>query len=288
MNAGGGTIYGIANTYGTAQIYNNMIGNLTATYSNNATAIRGIDVSTGTAANVYYNTVYIPATSSSGTSFGSAAFYTGTAIQTRFNNNIFINLATPGSSGKTVAHWRNGISPDKIDINSQSNILYAGTPSTTKLIYWDGTLACQTMATYQRRLKIAEMGSASENVPFTSTTGTSVDYLHISPSTPTSVESNGNNISGYTDDFDGDKRFGNTGYSGSGSAPDIGADEGNFTTTSTDVFPPALYNVNAPVSCYTTSRIIKATIVDKGGVHIAGGKVPRLYYKKANQVRFNR
>ena len=59
INAGGGTIYGIANTYGTAQIYNNMIGNLTATYSNNATAIRGIDVSTGTAANVYYNTVSV-------------------------------------------------------------------------------------------------------------------------------------------------------------------------------------------------------------------------------------
>lgn len=286
MNAGGGIIYGIANAYGTTQIYNNTIGNLTATYSNNATAIRGIDVSTGTAANVYYNTVYIPATSSSGTSFGSAAFYTGIAIQTRFNNNIFINLATPGSAGRTVAHWRNGISPDKIDINSQSNILYAGTPSTTKLIYWDGILACQTMTAYQKRIKIAEMGSASENVPFTSTAGTSVDYLHISPSTPTSVESNGNNIAGYTDDFDGDKRFGNSGYSGSGSAPDIGADEGNFTTTTTDVFPPALYNVNAPVSCYSTSRIVKATIVDKGGVHIAGGKIPRLYYKKGKSGSF--
>jgi PKD repeat protein len=286
INAGGGTIYGIANTYGTTQIYNNIVGNLTATYSNLAQAIRGIDVAAGTAANVYYNTVYIPATSSSGASFGSTAFNTSISIQTRFNNNIFINLATPGSSGRTVAHWRNGISPDKIDVNSQSNILYAGSPSATRLIYWDGVLGCQTILAYQKRLKIAEMGSATENVSFISTTGTSADFLHVNTSTGTRVESNGNNIIGITNDFDNITRQGNTGYSGSGSMPDIGADEGNFTPTTSDAFPPALYNVNSPVSCSSTSRIVKVSIVDAGGVPVSGGTVPRLYYKKGKQGTF--
>ena len=286
INAGGGTVYGISNTYGIANIYNNIVGNLTATYSNNNPAIRGIDVGAGTANNVYYNTVYIPSTSSTGASFGSAAFYTSTTIQTRFNNNIFINKATPGSSGKSVAHWRNGISPDKIDVNSQSNILYAGSPSATKLIYWDLTLGCQTMATYKRRLKIAEMGSMSEDVPFASTTGTDANFLHIDASTGTNVESNGYNVFGYTDDFDNTKRQGNTGYSGSGSAPDIGADEGNFSSTTSDQFPAAWYNVSAPVSCYSTSRTIVATIVDKGGVPISGATVPRCYYKKGKSGSF--
>ncbi len=286
INAGGGIVYGIANTYGTTQIYNNIIGNLTATYSNNATAIRGIDVAAGTAANVYYNTVYIPATSSSGASFGSAALYTSTTIQTRINNNIFVNLATPGSSGRTVAHWRNGISPNFINPNSQNNIYYAGTPSTTRLIYWDGTLGCQTINTYQRRIKIAEMASTSENVSFASTTGSASNFLHINSTTPTVVESNGVNIAGFTDDFDAAIRQGNTGYSGSGSAPDIGADEGNFTASTTDAFPPAIYNVNAPVSCYTTSRNIKATIVDNGGLPLSSGTRPRIYFKKGKSGTF--
>lgn len=286
VNAGGGTVYGIANTYGTAQIYNNTIGNLTATYSSSAPAIRGIDVASGTAANVYYNTVYIPATSSSGTSFGSAALYTSTGVQTRINNNIFINLATPGSSGRTVAHWRNGISPNFINPNSQNNIYYAGTPGTTRLIYWDGVLGCQTINTYQRRIKVAEMASTSENVSFTSTTGAASDFLHINSSTPTVIESNGANIAGITDDYDAAIRQGNTGYSGSGSAPDIGADEGNFTVTTTDAFPPAIYNVSAPVSCYTTSRNIKATIVDNGGLPISSGTKPRVYFKKGKSGTF--
>lgn len=284
INAGGGTAIGIYNTYGTVNIYNNHVGNLTASYSANSPAIKGIDVATagGTppGANVYYNTVNIGSASSTSASFSTAALYTGTTVQTRFNNNIFINNSTPGSSGRAVGHWRNGLSPDKIDPASQNNIYYTGTPGTTRLIYYDGILGCQTMTTYQKRIKIADMGSANSNVTFTSTTGTNSDFLHIDATTPTNVESNGANIAGITDDYDADKRAGNSGYSGSGSAPDIGADEGGFTPTTSDAFPPSIYNVNAPISCSSSSRIVKATIIDAGGVPVSGGTRPRLYYKK--------
>lgn len=285
INAGGGTCYGIAHTYGHAYIYNNIVGNLSATSSGNSPAIRGIDLSTGSnvSADVFYNTVNITSTSSSSSTFSSAALYTSTAtsaaIQHRINNNIFINNATPGSSGRTVAHWRNGVSPDMINSNSQSNIYYAGSPGSSRLIYYDGVLGCQTINAYQYRIKIAEMGSTSENVAFTSTTGTNANFLHIDATTNTVVESNGLNIGDVKDDYDGDKRQGNSGYSGSGSAPDIGADEGGFTGTTTDAFPPAIYNVNVPVSCSNSSRTIKATIVDAGGVPVSGGTRPKLYYK---------
>lgn len=281
-----GFVYGIYNTYGTTQIYNNIVGNLKATTSSYVPAIRGIDVSSGTAANVSYNTVYIPSFSSSGSTFSSAALYTSTSVKTTIKNNIFINLATPGSSGRTVAHWRSGISPDNILNYSQNNIYYAGSPSSTKLIYYDNILGCQTMATYQRRVKIAEMGSVSENVTFSSTTGSDANFLHVDASAQTNVESNGINIMGITDDYDVATRQGNSGYSGSGSAPDIGADEGNFTTTSSDGFPPAMYDVWAPVSCTSTSRIVKATIIDQAGLPASGTNLPRLYYKKGKSGSF--
>ncbi|MCC6721968.1 MAG: PKD domain-containing protein [Bacteroidia bacterium] len=286
IDALSGYVYGIYNTYGTTQIFNNTVGNLKASTSSYSPAIRGIDVSSGTAANVSYNTVYIPSFTSSGSGFSSAALYTSTSLNTTIKNNIFINLATPGSSGRSVAHWRNGLSPDKILNYSQNNIYYAGSPSSTRLIYWDGILACQTMDAYRRRVKIAEMGSVSENVTFASTTGSNSNFLHIDATAQTNVESNGMNIFGITDDYDATARQGNTGYSGSGTAPDIGADEGSFTTTSSDVFPPAMFDIFSPISCSSTTRPVKARIIDQGGLPESGSNLPRLYYKKGKAGSF--
>ena len=71
-----------------------------------------------------------------------------------------------------------------------------------------------------------------------STTGTSANFLHINSGTASQLESGGSNVTGITDDFDADIRQGNPGYAGSGTAPDVGADE--FTGTPVDMTPPAI------------------------------------------------
>ena len=76
-------------------------------------------------------------------------------------------------------------------------------------------------------------------------------YLHIDPAVATQIESGAANISGITDDYDGDIRQGNPGYTGtSTSRPDIGADEFDGTpppcTSATGglvAFPNAKKNV---------------------------------------------
>jgi hypothetical protein len=67
--------------------------------------------------------------------------------------------------------------------------------------------------------------------------GANATYLHVNGATKSQIESGGTNISGYTNDFDGDIRQGNTGYSGLGTAPDMGADE--FSGLSDDQSAPA-------------------------------------------------
>jgi hypothetical protein len=70
-----------------------------------------------------------------------------------------------------------------------------------------------------------EANSITENTPFLSTSGASANFLHIDPTIPSYAESGAVNIAGITNDFDGQTRQGNTGYSGLGTAPDMGADE---------------------------------------------------------------
>lgn len=286
-SASSGYVYGITNAKDRGYIYNNIIGNLTALTSNNAMAIRGIDVSAGTHAFVHHNTVYIPNKGGGGSSFGSAAFYTGTALrQIQFNNNIFINNAIPGINGRSVAHWRNGLSVSNIESFSQGNIFYAGTPSSRNLIYYDGILGCQTMNTYRYRVRIADMGSSSENVVFASTVGSSSKFLHIHDTIPSGAESNGYKTDYSQLDFDNEVRYGFNGYNGSGLGQDIGADEGDYKQPGTDVFPPSIYNVSAPLSCSSSSRTIAATLYDHGGIPLSGSNAPRLYYKKRKKGSF--
>ena len=64
-----------------------------------------------------------------------------------------------------------------------------------------------------------DAASQNANPPFISASN-----LHLSPATPTTLESGGVPISGITDDFDGDTR--------NVAMPDVGADEGTFTAAS--------------------------------------------------------
>ena len=97
----------------TNNIYNNLVGELTAPLSVSPEAIRGIYVNYTTAstnANIYYNSVYINA-SSTGANFGTTGvFHTTSATSTSgsltLRNNIIVNKSTAAGTGVVVAYRR--------------------------------------------------------------------------------------------------------------------------------------------------------------------------------------
>ena len=217
-------------------INNNIIGDLRAPAAILADPIRGISViSTGitSTTNVYYNTVYLNA-SLGGINFGSSGIYhvtSATATTSALNliDNNITNVSVPRGTGLTVAYRRSSNTLTNYGTTSNNNMFYAGTPGVFNLIFNDGTNSDQTIAAFKTRMATRDAASISEDLitgsVFLSTTGSAVAYLHIDQSKTTALKSGGVNISTFTDDYDGDIRFGNTGYAGNGTAPDIGADE---------------------------------------------------------------
>jgi hypothetical protein len=212
-------------------VHNNIIGELFAPLSAATDAVRGISSTSTTATStvsIYFNTVYLNA-SSTGTNFGSSALYaststTATTATLDLKNNIFVNLSTPSGTGLSVAYRRSSTSLTNYGSSSNYNLFYAGAPSASRLIFYDGTNADQTLAAFKTRVTPREANSYSENPPFLSTTGSSPLFLHLNPAIATSIESGGTPVAGITTDFDGDTR--------NAATPDIGADEFSGTPLS--------------------------------------------------------
>ncbi|MDQ3021754.1 MAG: hypothetical protein M3R36_14460 [Bacteroidota bacterium] len=152
----------------TIQIDSNLISDLKAPNSGNANGVIGIN-STSTAANstigIHYNSVYLTAAGSA--TFGSsgvsvAANATATTATVEMQNNIIINLSTPGStSGFTVAYRRSSANLANYAATSDFNNFYAGTPSVNRLIYFDGTTGDITLAAYKARVAPRDANSVS-------------------------------------------------------------------------------------------------------------------------------
>ena len=226
--AGGGT--GISVTGGAQNnIYNNLIGNLKAPNSNSSLSLNGLFFTGGTTVNLFNNTVHLSA-SSTGASFGANILLVVSTINFTMRNNIFINLSTPGPTGRNVVYFRDNTSLSNYQSESNNNLFYSGTPSANNLMFFDFTNSDQTMAAYKSRVAPRDSNSITENPSFLSLIDTSANFLHINGAVPTSIESGGKNVTTpvlITDDFDNEIRQGNAGYTGTGTAPDIGADEFN-------------------------------------------------------------
>ncbi|MCS7073520.1 MAG: hypothetical protein NZ108_03540, partial [Bacteroidia bacterium] len=285
-----GIIQGSLGTSGFANIYNNYISEIkapSASFTTQTAIVRGINITTVTATTnvyVYYNTVYLNATSS-GANFSSAAiFHTASGTATTANlimrNNIFVNNSTPSGSGLTVAYWRSATQLNNYDNSSNNNLFYAGTPSSTNLIFYDGTNSDQTLAAYKTRVAPRDASSFTENPPFVNVSTPPYD-LHIDPSTPTQVESGGLPITtpvAITTDYDGNIRNATT--------PDIGADEGNFLLL--DLSPPSIsYSLLGNGIVAGTRAFNNVTIIDPSGVNTSAGTKPRVYFKKKAQPNTN-
>ena len=246
----GGIHLSSTSTGGTARIYNNVIGDLRApaAASGSATAplIRGINITSTSGTSNYlvaYNSIYL--SGSGGTNFGSAGIYstasaTATTAATTIRNNIVVNKTVPSGTGLCVAFQRSGIALNNLVGASNNNLYFAGTPGSTNLIFYDGTNSHSDISTYKSFINSigADQDSDTEDVPFQSTTGSSVDFLKFSTSIVTKAEAGAVNIAGITDDFLGTIRQGNVGYLGSGIMPDIGAYELQGAVPSC-VAPPA-------------------------------------------------
>ncbi|MBP7810482.1 MAG: hypothetical protein KA163_14410, partial [Bacteroidia bacterium] len=223
----GGFCHGMYISSGnTVNVYNNTIGNLSTPSTNNGNALSGIYFNGGSLHSVFYNTVYLNA-ASTGALFGSSALYTSSTPSVNIRNNIFINTSTASGAGFTAAYRRSSATITTFSNSSNNNILFTGTPSANNVIFYDGTTSYQTLATYQAAVTPRETNSGTENTPFLSTVGASANFLHIDPVMPSLAESGAVNIAGIADDYDNDIRQGNPGYTGSGLAPDMGADEYN-------------------------------------------------------------
>jgi len=278
----------------TVNVYNNIIGDLRTIASGFTDAIRGISVTSTlsmSTINVYYNTVYINATSS-GTNFGTtgifhAASSTATTSLLNLRNNIIVNTSTPAGTGLTVAFRRSAGSAGTLAnyaATSNNNLFYAGTPGVANMIYSDGVGSALTMAAYKAGAFTAgiigtrDAASVTENPTFVSTTGSNLNFLHINTTVPTQIESGAMNITTFTDDFDGNFRQGNGGYVGTGTSPDIGADE--FNGVGIDLIAPAISYIPLSNNTCLTTDTLSAVITDGTGINITSGTKPCIWFKK--------
>lgn len=278
------TIYGLYSTAigSTTYYYNNIFSDLrptkaTSTYG----SLYGIYLNQGNGV-MYNNTVFISA-ASTGTNFSSAAFYSAnTGNVPDLRNNIFVNNSTPSGAGKTVAIRFNDPNLTYFAATSNYNDYYAGVPSSTHLIYYDGTNSDQTLAAYQARVFPREVQSVTELPPFMDSNPTTTD-VHIRVTQPTQCESGGSIIStpvNITADYDGNPRYPNIGYpygTFMPGAPDIGADE--FGGLSYDITPPSITYTPLNNTMNGSARTLVVTIKDGSGIPHSGTGLPMLYWK---------
>ncbi|MBS1552460.1 MAG: hypothetical protein JST15_10395 [Bacteroidetes bacterium] len=200
------------------EIYNNFISEIKAPNSSNSNAVTGINLTSTTALSTikaYYNSVYLSA--SGGATFGSSgisvtANATATTAALDMRNNIIINLSTPGStSGNTVAYRRSIANLSNFSPASDYNDLYAGSPSGTRLIFYDGINSDQSIAQYQTRVTPRESNSKSVPVSFQNTV---IGDLHLIGGSIGDINLMGSPVSGYSTDIDGALRSAHFPYKG--------------------------------------------------------------------------
>ena len=199
-------------------VYNNFISNLKTPNSNDTNAVIGINC-TSTAANsnvgIYYNSIHLNA--AGGTTFGSSgisvtASATATTASLKLNNNIVVNLSTPGSSsGKVVAFRRNNTNFQNFENSSNYNNFYAGIPAANRLVFSNGGGSDQTIAAYQTRVAPRDVNAKSVTVNFVDP---SIGDLHLTGASIQDVNLIAKPISGITTDIDGNTRNANHPYKG--------------------------------------------------------------------------
>ncbi len=267
------TVNGILASGGTTNtIYNNIIGDLRTPAANASNPLIGISLTGGATANVFYNTVYLNA-SSTGALFGSSALSASTTPALTLRNNIFYNASGVTGAGLAAAYRRANTVLTSFNAASNNNLFYGST------IFTNGTNTDATLIAYKTRVAPRDGASVTENLTsspaFLSTTCGAGNFLHMSTTVATETEGGGTAIAGITDDYDGNPR--------NGSTPDIGADE--FSGLIADNTPPFIYYTPLFNSaCNGNNQNLSAIIVDARGINSNPGMKPRLYFRKSTDI----
>lgn len=233
-STGSPPVYGIHIPTGTLMnVYNNYISDLKAPLANAAIPVAGINVLGGTTVNLFCNTIYLNATYQGSGLFGTAGINASTTPSLDIRNNVIVNKSDrAGNGGYTVAYRRSTATLGSYALTSDRNDFYVLSSSPAfNYIYYDGTAGMagkdSSMSAYQTRVTPRDAASFSEMPPFVNTMILPYD-LHISSSVLTQCESGATRITSpfaVTVDWDSDFRWGEPGYVGTGTAPDVGADE---------------------------------------------------------------
>jgi hypothetical protein len=221
-STGGWSAYGINISSGTGTsgvtIVNNMIAGMRTDGDGTSTTFNpyGIRITGGTGHKVYYNSVNLFGVFGVAANISAALIVTSTTVtDLDVRNNIFSN-STTGEAG-TASYAVYGINGVTFGTINNNDYYVSGANAILGFLGADvTTLAGWQSATTQ------DANSVVSNPFFTS----NLD-LHVNTGlTPTSLESTGAVIPGFTTDFDGDVRPGPAGsVNGGATAPDIGADE---------------------------------------------------------------
>jgi len=219
---------------------------------------------------ILFNSVYIGG-AASGVTSSTYAFYGGnTSTPHIYENNIFFNDRTGGTTGKHYAVRVAGTGVNPIGLTSNYNVFYA--PGGVLGLF----NALDVTSLNGWRLAVGQdANSISANPQYILPGGSSsTTNLHISPSLATPVESQGLAIGSVTDDYDAQLRSTLT-------PTDIGADAGNFVQL--DLSGPTIVYSLLTNTSSTANRVLNsfATITDPGLVNFTSGTSPRLYYKKS-------
>lgn len=276
-NASASTVGMIINT-GVVNVTNNMIRMGIDTAGNslsNGYIIDGIRHVSATAGSAYYfNSIHIGGIAVTGTNPTYAFTKTGGTTAINIRNNIFSNNRSNGSgSGAHYAINLNNISNVTCDYNLYHSGgsggavgLQAGVPRVS-MSDWTTNTGFDGNSFY-------------EQPPFVNANSSAILVdLHLDPAFSTQAESGGTDVNIY-EDIDGEVRFGGVGYLGSGTRPDIGADEGDFNAL--DITAPTITYTPLTNTSSVANRTLTATITDNIGVDITSGKEPRLYFRKNN------
>lgn len=251
----------------TANIFNNVIGHLSAPGASFADAVIGVSIYYPKYARLYNNTIYL-----TGTALGAECVYVDSyaaVVDVTLKNNILINLCTASGTGSIAAVYKDAATI--YNAASNNNIFYAGSSGPANTLLKVGNTAYNTLAAAQAPMNGAENNSGVENVAFASTTWSATNYLAASNTPSTLVESGGIPLQEVSDDFNGTIR--NYPF------PDIGAIEGNYTGSGTDVSAPVIVSSGFSTDpCNTSTRTYTALISDASGV-ASGSVAPLLYYK---------
>lgn len=283
--ATGGSAHGLwINGGNFVYAYNNSISNLRTPLSTGSNAVTGIylfgPVGPGKAY-LYYNSIYLADTSSSGT-YGNSGIYVADTNLVEISNNNVVNISKSGGTGvnsavglrlSAAATLRNAV------VTSGNNNWFTGSSS---LLYYDGTNSFSETQWQQMRASLnpREQGSVNVNPAFVDAYG---GDLHINTATPTLLYRGALPVTSpvaITKDFDGNTR--NT------ACPCIGFSEFNGTYA-TDAANPVIRYEPFGNGSSVNKTITGIVITDYSKIDTSANR-PRVYYKKttnANTINDN-